>query len=65
MNNCMNCNTCKHCWRDDSVGDRECLRADEMTEEQLEKYYADLNDNCPLYEEDENYLDDDYLLSLQ
>lgn len=44
-----NCNTCKHCFRDESVGDRECMN-DMLTEDEIEMYYAEMKDNCPRYE---------------
>ena len=51
-----NCFTCKHCWQDYSVGDRECMLLDEfpniLTEKEIVKYYEDAEENCPYYEND-------------
>ena len=46
-----NCETCKHCWMDETVGDRECKKYDELTEEEADTYYSDVLDGCPHYEE--------------
>lgn len=45
------CPSCKHYWEDTSVGDAECLKADDMTEEEFEKYFVDEQPGCPFYEE--------------
>ena len=55
MNNCdKNCETCVHCWTDESVGDRECTNTDEMTEEEIEKYYSEMENGCPYYRSQED-----------
>ena len=63
-----NCDTCKHCFHDDSVGYRECKQRDEMTEEQVEHYEANLENGCPFYEpmqtEEEAQAEDNYYMSL-
>ena len=48
-----NCNTCKYCWIDASVDDRECT-CENLTEEEIEIYYADMKDGCPYYIEGES-----------
>ena len=51
-----NCETCKYCWRDDSVGDRECNTDKAKTTEEAELlmyHYEEMIDNCPFYEEGE------------
>ena len=58
-----NCETCVKCWRDDSVGARECTNAEEMTEDEIETYYSDMKDGCPYYKSQEE-LDGDYLMAL-
>ena len=45
-----NCNDCKYCWTDDSVGYRECTCKEEFTDEEAVKYYEDMEDGCPHYE---------------
>lgn len=58
MSNCRNCDTCVHCWRDNSVGDRECLMVEFMTEEEIVTYFEDMGDNCPHYKSEfEQYQD--------
>lgn len=62
-----NCDACRHCWRDDSVGDRECKKRDEMTEEQVDRYEGDMESGCPFYEEEdaeEIQAEEDYIASL-
>ena len=50
-----NCNNCKYCWKDESVGYRECqCEDDNFTEEELEKYEGNLEDGCPHFKEGEN-----------
>lgn len=47
-----NCYSCANCWRDDSVGYRECTVADKFdNEEDIVKYYEDAEDGCPHYSE--------------
>ena len=58
-----NCDNCTHCWRDDSVGARECTMAEEMTEEEIETYYADMNEGCP-YHKTQEELDEEYIMAL-
>ena len=51
-----NCDTCKYCWRDESVGDRECMTDKALTKEDAEvlmHHYEEIIDNCPFYEEGE------------
>lgn len=46
-----NCETCQHCWKDCSVGDRDCMVLEKFSsDEEVEKYFADAEDGCPLYE---------------
>lgn len=45
------CKGCKHLWEDASVGAFECMKADCLTEEELDKYYTFDEDGCPCYEE--------------
>ena len=58
-----NCKNCTHCWTDDSVGDRECLMAEEMTEDEIEKYYSEMEDGCPYHKTQED-LDYEYMIAL-
>ena len=48
------CNSCKHCWDDNSTGISECGQYDNMTEDETDKYYTNEEDNCPFYKEDTN-----------
>lgn len=48
MDKCMNC---KHCLIDRSEP-CECYKQDVMTEEELEKYWTNAEDNCPYYEDE-------------
>ena len=49
------CDNCKHCWRDLSVGDRDCLVLEKFeSDEQVEKYFADMQEGCPLFESGNN-----------
>ena len=45
-----NCNNCKFKIYDSSTGARDCLRDSEMTEEQVERFCADMTEGCPLWE---------------
>ena len=47
-----NCETCNYCWRDESVGHRECTCKEDFTEEEIVKYYEDMQDGCPHYKEE-------------
>lgn len=45
------CDNCKHCWRDLSVGDRDCLVLEKFkSDEEVEKYFADMEEGCPFFE---------------
>lgn len=48
-----NCTNCKHCWEDASVGHMECT-CEEMTEDEMEKYFTNAEDGCPRFEEIED-----------
>ena len=53
-----NCTNCINCFRDESVGHRECLMEEFMTENEVEKYDAEMEDGCPYYKsEAEGYQD--------
>lgn len=43
------CGSCKFCWRDDSVGERECTVEALMSEEEMVTYFENMSDNCPNY----------------
>ena len=58
-----NCETCRYCWRDDSVGYRECTCEEEFTEDEIVKYDEDMEDGCPHYEEEN--LDYTWLCALE
>jgi len=45
-----NCSRCKHYWRDDSVGDVDCL-CPEITEGELEQHFTYDEPGCPHFEE--------------
>lgn len=45
------CCDCRYFWEDRSVNDTEC-RNDNMTEDEIIKYYEDYNDGCPHFEID-------------
>lgn len=47
------CDTCKYCWQDYSVNASEC-ECEDITEEEIDKYFCDGNDGCPHYEEEED-----------
>lgn len=48
------CNSCKYFSYDYSTGTSECCQYENMTEEEIEKYYTNGENNCPLYKENEN-----------
>lgn len=48
-----NCNSCDYCWRDESVGYRECTCEDNFTDEEIVKYDENMEDGCPHYKEGE------------
>lgn len=51
------CDNCKHLFCDRSVGDSECLKIYDMTDEEFEEYdRTETIKNCPYYVEQE----DDY-----
>lgn len=51
----QNCNYCKHCWKDLSVDDRDCLVLEKFeTDEDIETYYADMKEGCPFFENGNN-----------
>ena len=47
------CWTCKYCINDYfATGTMDCKKCDDMTEEEVEKYYTkNGGENCPYYEE--------------
>lgn len=51
------CENCVHCWRDDTVGERECMIAEELSEEQLVKYFENMEPGCPYYMTQEDQTD--------
>ena len=46
-----NCNSCEYFSYDYSNGTSECRKYDDMTEEEIDKYYTNGEDNCPEYKE--------------
>lgn len=54
------CRGCVHLWEDSSVNAFECGMAEEMTEEQIEKYFCCDEEGCPFrkeqYEQDMDYI---------
>ena len=61
----QNCNSCKYCWRDESVGHRECTCEDDFTEEEIIKYDEDMKDGCPHYKEETKVDDYVYMCALE
>lgn len=59
-----NCNNCKFKIYDGSTGTRDCLREDEMTEEQAERFCADMTEGCPFWESDYDPAEEAYYESL-
>ncbi len=46
------CTNCLHLWEDLSVGDRDCKVLDKFnSDEDVEKYFADMEEGCPFFEE--------------
>jgi Zn finger protein HypA/HybF involved in hydrogenase expression len=45
-----NCENCKHFWEDRSVNYFECTNC-EITENEMERYFENGEDNCPRFEE--------------
>lgn len=43
------CCWCKHYFEDMSVNATDCLAADEMTEDDFEKYFVEENIGCPCF----------------
>lgn len=60
-----NCETCVYCWRDESVGYRECICKEDFTEEEIVKYDEDMEDGCPHYEEAKPIDDYTYMCALE
>ena len=54
------CCDCKYFWEDRSVNDTECQN-DNMTEDELIKYYEDYNEGCPHFELDVDRIVSAYL----
>lgn len=53
------CETCIHCFIDDSVGYYQCVNED-LTETELEKYFTNGEDGCPHYEEEDYTEENEY-----
>lgn len=47
------CESCVWSFIDNSVGDIECTN-DDLTEEEIVKYYENAEDGCPHYKEEED-----------
>ena len=47
------CENCKHFSEDWSCGACDCDRLDEMTEDEIEKYFTNEEPNCKFHEYDE------------
>lgn len=45
------CDMCKHCWQDRSVNASECF-CEDITEDELDKYFVNGEKGCPHYEEE-------------
>lgn len=44
-----NCYGCRYFWYDNSTGDSECGQEDNLTENEVDKYYINGEDNCPAF----------------
>lgn len=54
------CNGCKYFIEDTSVNACDCKKADDLTEEEFEKYFGDDESGCPFYEEYDYTAEDEY-----
>ena len=58
-----NCMQCVNCWFDESVGDRECMVAENLTDDELVEHFEDLKEGCPCFKQIEEQ-DYEYLVAL-
>ena len=46
-----NCQNCANYWKDYSADCNNCAAEDELSEEEIEKYFTNLENGCPYFEE--------------
>ena len=56
MDRVKKCENCRHFFYDNSTGASDCGQVNEMSEEDMDHYFMEGNENCPCYEEDDDYM---------
>ena len=62
MDRVKKCENCRHFFYDNSTGASDCGQVNEMSEEDMDHYFMEGNENCPCYEEDDDYMEEPQLL---
>ena len=65
MDRVKKCENCRHFFYDNSTGASDCGQVNEMSEEDMDHYFMEGNENCPCYEEDDDYMEDNGRFALE